>query len=151
LNRGGEPTFLPQDLKLKIGKGAIVKAGKDICLISTGNLLAQALEVARLLVKSQISCQVCYIHTIKPIDKNFVIRMAKSYKNIFTLEEHNIIGGLGSAVAEVLAESSRLALLKRFGVLDAYPQKFGNQEFVRSLAGLSVKEITRKITFLYGK
>lgn len=151
LNRGGEPEFLPNGLKLKIGKAAVVKPGKDVCLISTGNLLAQALQVADVLEKKKISCQVAYMHTIKPIDKNFITRLAHSGKNIFTLEEHNIIGGLGSAVAEVLAESGKSVLFKRFGVPDAYPQKFGSQEFVRGLAGLSVKKIAQNIIRLYGK
>ena len=92
-----------------------------------------------------ISCRVISMHTVKPIDKTAIVRAAKETKVILTVEEHSIIGGLGSAVAEVLAESNLKVKFKRLGVPDEYPHIIGSQNFLRDMYGLSVKKITRAV------
>lgn len=103
----------------EIGKGVELRKGKDLTIIATGLCVSEALEAAKMLEKDGIDAQVINIHTIKPLDEELVIAAAKQTGRIYTVEEHSIIGGLGSAVAEVLAEKSPTPLT-RIGVRDRY-------------------------------
>ncbi|MDO4555239.1 MAG: transketolase family protein [Lachnospiraceae bacterium] len=107
------------DYKFEIGKGVLLKDGKDVTIVATGLCVNSALEAAELLAADGIDAQVINIHTIKPIDKEILIAAAKKTGKIVTVEEHSIIGGLGGAVAEVLSENAP-ALLKRIGIKDVY-------------------------------
>ena len=102
LGRLDVPVIYPQDASFTIGKGTTIKDGSDITLIATGLMLDMALTAANSLNEIGISARVIDIHTIKPIDKELIIKAAKETSAIVTCEEHNIIGGLGSAVAEVV-------------------------------------------------
>ncbi|MBP3505021.1 MAG: transketolase family protein [Lachnospiraceae bacterium] len=103
----------------EIGKGVELRKGKDLTIIATGLCVSEALEAAKMLEKDGIDAQVINIHTIKPLDEELVIAAAKQTGRIYTVEEHSIIGGLGSAVAEVLAEKCPTPLT-RIGVRDRY-------------------------------
>ncbi len=107
------------DYKFEVGKGVTLKDGSDITIIATGLEVAEALEAAAKLEEDGMSVRVINMHTIKPIDEDIIIKAAKETKKIFTAEEHSIIGGLGSAVAEVLAEKCP-ASLTRIGVRDTF-------------------------------
>lgn len=93
------------DYKFEIGKGVTVRDGRDITIVATGLEVGFALEAAEKLVAEGIDARVINIHTIKPIDKDILIKAAKETKKIFTVEEHSVIGGLGSAVCDVLCEN----------------------------------------------
>ena len=103
LSRAPAPVFYSEDMDFVIGKGIEVKDGADVALISTGTVLHIALEAAELLAKEGINATVIDMHTVQPIDKDLVIAAAKKTGAVVTVEEHSIRGGLGSAVAEVLA------------------------------------------------
>ncbi len=107
------------DYKFEIGKGVLLKEGKDVTIIATGVLVCEALEAAKALAESGIDAEVINIHTIKPLDTELVLASAKKTGKVVTVEEHSIIGGLGSAVADVLAESGA-ATLKKIGVQDRF-------------------------------
>ncbi len=107
------------DYKFEIGKGVELKDGSDVTLIATGLEVNEALEAAKLLEADGISAQVINIHTIKPLDVDLVAAAAAKTGKVVTIEEHSIIGGLGSAVAEVLAEKQPAKLL-RIGVEDTF-------------------------------
>lgn len=107
------------DYQFEIGKGVVLREGKDVTLIATGLEVNEALEAAKLLEADGISAQVINIHTIKPLDTDLVAEAAAATGKVVTVEEHSIIGGLGSAVAEVLAERQPAKLL-RIGVEDRY-------------------------------
>jgi transketolase len=103
----------------KIGKAEILRKGKDAVIFATGTMVHEALKAAEILEKEKIDVYVVNIHTIKPLDSNLVIELAKKTKRVITAEDHNIIGGLGSAVAEVLSENYP-CLLRRIGMQDKY-------------------------------
>lgn len=94
------------DYKFEIGKGITLKEGKDVAIIATGLCVNSALEAAKMLEKEGISAKVINIHTIKPIDEELIISAAKETGKVVTVEEHSVIGGLGSAVCEVLSKNA---------------------------------------------
>ncbi|MBR1866101.1 MAG: transketolase family protein [Lachnospiraceae bacterium] len=107
------------DYQFEIGKGVTLREGKDITIVATGLEVGFALEAAERLTADGIDARVINIHTIKPIDQELIIRAAKETKKIFTVEEHSIIGGLGSAVCEVLCEHAP-APVYRMGMRDQF-------------------------------
>ena len=107
------------EYKFEIGKGVLLKDGTDVSIVATGLMVEPALEAAKLLEEEGISARVINIHTIKPIDKDILVKAAKETGAIVTCEEHNVIGGLGSAVAEVLCEEAPVPV-ERIGVKDAF-------------------------------
>ena len=107
------------DYKFEVGKGVLLKDGSDITILATGLEVGESLKAAEKLEADGVSVRVINIHTIKPIDKEIIIKAAKETKKLFTAEEHSIIGGLGGAVAEVLAEEYP-APLYRIGVRDTF-------------------------------
>ncbi|MBU5674985.1 transketolase family protein [Alkaliphilus sp. MSJ-5] len=120
LGRLAVPTINDEaSYEFKIGKGVTLKEGTDVTIIATGLMVSEALEAAKELETKGINARVINIHTIKPLDNEIVIKAAKETGAIVTAEEHNIIGGLGSAVAEVISESYPV-LLKRVGTKDTF-------------------------------
>jgi len=111
----------PETYKFEIGKAITMSEGKDVAIIAAGLPLASAMEAAEKLAAEGIEARVIDMHTIKPLDEEAVLRAAKEIGKIVTVEEHSIIGGLGSAVAEVLAEQCP-AKLKRVGIYDRYTE-----------------------------
>ena len=107
------------DYKFEIGKGVLLKEGSDITIVATGVCVCEALKAAETLAESGVSAEVINIHTIKPLDKELVLASAKKTGKVFTVEEHSVIGGLGSAVADVIAENGG-ATLKKIGVEDVF-------------------------------
>lgn len=114
------PIFNDKDTyKFELGKGVQLRDGDDITIVATGLMVAQALEAADALKGQGINARVINIHTIKPIDKDIIIKAAKETGKIVTVEEHSIIGGLGSAVCDVLCENYPVPVTK-IGVMDTF-------------------------------
>ena len=122
-----------------IGKGSTLKDGNDITIIATGIMVAEALIAADELKKDKISARVVNMHTIKPIDKELIVKCAKETGAIVTAEEHSILGGLGGAVAEVLVENT-LVPMARVGVKDMFGESGKPKELLEKY-GLTSKEI----------
>ncbi len=113
--------YSKKDLQdLKIGKGIIVEDGKDITFIATGTMVEPAIEAKKTLKKQGISTRVIDMHTLKPLDEKLVLKCAKETKALITAEEHTIIGGLGAAVAEILAENNIQTKFLRIGIKDVF-------------------------------
>ena len=130
------------DYRFELGKGVLMRDGTDVTIVATGIMVGIALEAAKLLENENISAKVINIHTIKPIDREIIIKAAKQTGAIVTAEEHNIIGGLGSAVAEVVCENCPVPVL-RVGIED----RFGQSGAVLPLLneyGLTVENIVAK-------
>lgn len=144
LGKAGEPIVHKKKPKFTIGKGIEVKNGQDIALIASGTMLPIAMHVSEIL-QDKYSVSVISMPTIKPIDKALIIKLAKTTKGIFTLEEHSIIGGLGSGVSEVLAEEGISTLFKRFGSPDRFNKVSGDQNYMRRANGLGADQITDEI------
>lgn len=109
------------DYKFEIGKGIVLKEGTDVTLVATGLMVGNTLEAAEMLAKDGISAKVINIHTIKPLDADLIASAAKETGKVVTVEEHSVIGGLGGAVCEALAETCPVPV-KRIGVYDEYGQ-----------------------------
>ena len=107
------------DYKFELGKGVTLREGKDITIVATGLEVGFALEAAEKLAADGVDARVINIHTIKPIDEDIIVKAAKETKKIFTVEEHSIIGGLGSAVCDVVCEKAPAAVYK-IGVRDRF-------------------------------
>ena len=107
------------DYKFEIGKGILLKEGKDVTIVATGVCVSEALKAAESLKADGIDAEVINIHTIKPLDSELILASAKKTGKVVTVEEHSVIGGLGSAVADVLAESG-VGKLKKIGVQDVF-------------------------------
>ena len=118
------------DYKFEIGKGVLLKEGKDVTIVATGVCVSGALEAAKALAADGIDAEVINIHTIKPLDKELVLASAKKTGKVVTVEEHSVIGGLGSAVADVIAENGG-AVLKKIGMQDVFGESGPAGELVK--------------------
>lgn len=119
--RAATPVIHDESYKFELGKGEVVKEGKDVSIIATGIMVAKALEAAETLKADGIDAEVINISTIKPLDNELVLASAKKTGKVVTAEEHSIIGGLGSAVCELLAEEHPVKVT-RIGVKDVFGQ-----------------------------
>ncbi|MCM1299561.1 MAG: transketolase family protein, partial [[Eubacterium] siraeum] len=114
------PVFNDADTyKFELGKGIQLKDGSDITIIATGLMVNEAVEASKILAEQGINARVINIHTIKPIDKDIIIKAAKETGKIITVEEHSVIGGLGSAVCDVVLESAPVPVIK-IGIQDIF-------------------------------
>ncbi len=121
VGRGFEPTFYEsEDYGFEIGKAVTISEGTDITLISTGVTVLQAAEAAKVLAKEGLSVRVLNIHTIKPLDEDAIMKAVIDTRRIITIEEHTVIGGLGSAVADVIASSGKGCSFEKLGLQDEF-------------------------------
>lgn len=129
--------------QFEIGKGITLKEGKDVTIIATGLEVCESLEAAKLLEADGISAEVINIHTIKPLDEKLVLASANKTGKIVTVEEHSIIGGLGSAVAETLSEKAPTKML-RIGMNDVFGESGNAVELIKKY-GLDSQGIYQKV------
>lgn len=140
LGKNGEPVIHQEGTRIEIGKATMVREGHDLALITTSNMLEQGNHLAERWAEDGISTTLISMHTVKPLDMEIIMTLIRQGKDIITLEEHNIIGGLGSAVAEIIAESGIGIRFKRIAINDEYSHYVGGQEFLREKLGLNVKD-----------
>lgn len=147
IGKKNEPIILKKPHKFKIGKGVVLRKGNDIVIFSTGSLLKNVLEAAEKLEKdNQLAPMVINIHTLKPIDAKLILNSSRGKKLAVTVEEHNVIGALGSAVSEVLSRDYRLMPKVLFiGINDQFINYVGSQNHLRDKLGLSPATIANKI------
>lgn len=131
------------DYKFEIGKGIVLREGTDVTIFATGLEVAEALEAAEKLAADGISAKVINIHTIKPLDKELVIAAAKATGKVVTVEEHSVIGGLGSAICDVLAEEAPTKVIK-IGINDVFGESGPAVELIKKY-GLDADSIYEKV------
>jgi transketolase len=142
LGRTQEPVLHAMPVELCLGAALTVRDGRDLTMIATGTILANVIEVADRLNSAGIYPRVLSMHTVHPIDTAAILAAASETQAIVTVEEHGIVGGLGSAVAEVLADSGETRVpFKRLGVPSWYSSHVGSQEHLRRAYGLSAEGI----------
>lgn len=143
---GGQniPVVYEQDFEYQIGKAIKLKEGKDIAIIATGLMVHESLLAAELLEKRGIHCSVIDMHTIKPLDEEILDNVFSTFELIVTVEEHNVIGGLGSAVAEYKGSRKNAPRQVFIGVKDQY-LKLGTQRYIWQQYGLAAEQIANKI------
>ena len=145
MGKKGEPVVHGELKDFRIGKAITLQAGSRVCLISTGTLLPMAVEAARALETRGISTSLVSMHTVKPLDTELLEDAFARFEVVTTIEEHSIIGGLGSAVAEWMAEAGpQKARLARIATPDKFWHTAGEQEYAREMLGLSVENITHQ-------
>ncbi len=137
--REAVPDFTDEKQKLEIGKGQLLKSGNDLSLVATGHMVWEALQAAELLAASGIDARVINLHTIKPVDEDILIRAAKETGMIVTVEEHQVTGGMGSAVAEVVSQNHP-ARMKILGMPDRFGES-GRPEELMEKYGFTAKHI----------
>jgi transketolase len=120
LGRGNDPVVHDENQKIEIGTAITVRDGGDLTIIACGTIVSEAIAAGRILAELGINTRVIDMHTIKPLDVETVLRAAEETRTIITAENHSIIGGLGLAVAEVLATAGIPCRLKRLGVPDVF-------------------------------
>ena len=147
LGKKGEPLVHRGPLDdFQIGKAITIADGKDVCLLSTGNILPEAIEAAQKLEQQGISAAVVSFHTVKPLDEDCLEQVFDRFALVATLEEHSLIGGFGAAVSEWLVDSrTRPRQFIRFGTPDAFFKKSGEQEYAREELGLTARHIADQI------
>jgi transketolase len=123
------PVIMPDDYKFVIGKSVVLCEGKDVTIISTSMMTVHALQASQTLAAEGISAHVVHVPTLKPIDVEGIVAAAERTGLVVTAEDHNVIGGLGGAVAEVLSEH-RPTLMKRVGIKDTFAETAGNTELL---------------------
>ena len=131
------------DYKFELGKGVVLREGKDLTIIATGLPVSSCLEAAEKLAADGIDAKVINIHTIKPLDEELVVAAAKETGKVVTVEEHSVIGGLGSAVCDVLAEKAPTKVLK-IGINDTFGESGPAAELIKKY-GLDTDSIYEKI------
>lgn len=146
---GGADIIYEDDFDYEIGRSVTLKKGKDIAFIASGSIVSQTLKAASLLEEQGITCTVIDMHTIKPLDKE-TLNSLMEYQLIVTVEEHNILGGLGSAVAEYYACKKKRPRQLMIGVNDFYPHP-GSYEYLLNVCGLSPEKIAERVKNEYAE
>ena len=138
------PIVYNSDYKFEIGKGIVLREGKDVVLFCHGRMVSESLKAADILNAKGIKAEVVNIHTIKPLDIELIEKEISVHSLVFVIEEHNIIGGLGSAVAEVVSEYGAHVKLKRIGMRDCF-YKLGEERYIWEQAGLTGELIAEMV------
>ena len=150
IGRGAEPIVYKQDYDFAIGKAVTVREGNDVTVIACGIMVMAAIKAARKLAEEGIETRVIDMHTIKPLDEEAVLKAARETGILITAEEHSIIGGLGGAVAEVLAEAGLPVKFSRIGLPDVY-STIGPPDDLYARYGLDAEGIYKKVKEMLGK
>ncbi len=143
LHRNPVPVIHDKDYNFEIGKGEILRQGKDAVIFATGTLVHESLKAAQILEKEGIEAYVVNIHTIKPLDTDLIVSLAKKTNCVITAEDHSVIGGLGGAVAETLGENYP-CIMKRIGLNDRYAES-GKPEELYKKYGLDAESVAREV------
>ncbi|HEY9792397.1 MAG TPA: transketolase C-terminal domain-containing protein [Candidatus Obscuribacterales bacterium] len=146
IGKKGEPDVHACDPELAIGRGIVLRKGKDVCFLSTGNMLAVAVECAEQLQAHGVSAGVISCPTVKPLDEHLLSQLFAELPLVCTLEEHSIIGGFGAAVAEwSKRHSDSGAGLLSFGIADEFMHETGDQEHARRQFGLTAPQVVARV------
>lgn len=143
LGRAATPVIHEEDYNFRIGKGEILTHGEHVVIIATGIMVAKALEASEVLKSDGINATVVNIHSIKPLDSELIVNLARKIGKVVTVEEHSIVGGLGSAVAEVLSEQYPTTM-RRIGLQDVFGQS-GTPEALLKHYNLTVENIVATV------
>ena len=154
LGKGGDPVVTDPSVPFKIGKAIPMREGSDALIVSTGIMLKAALDASAALAAAGLSAAVLHVPTVKPFNRETFLQLARIVPVIFSVEEHSIIGGLGSTVAEILAETEfdSPKRFRRLGLPDDFPDKYGSQASLLQRYDLTAEKIAAAVqTLAQGK
>ena len=143
VGEAGSPIVNKADYEFELGKAITMREGNDVAIVCAGTMVFQSLQAAKQLAEDGIECKVINMHTIKPIDKD-ALESIRGYKMIICIEETNVIGGIGSAVAEYLASKPNSPAVKIYGINDCFPHA-GTYKFMLDKLGLDAPHIANRI------
>jgi transketolase len=151
--KGGEPVVSRADLPSTIGKAIVLSEGKDVLLVTTGIMLHEALQAAKTLAQRGISAGILHLHSIKPLDRDALVKAIARVPAVISIEEHTICGGLGSAIAEVIAETDfpTSKRFRRLGIPDLFPNRYGSQQSLMESFQIDAAGIIRAVEELMGR
>jgi transketolase len=144
LSRGEMPVIFDENYKVEIGKGVIIREGKDATIIANGHMLSRSIEAADKLRSAGINVRVVNMHTVKPLDDALVLKCAKETGAMVTAEEHSIVGGLGSAVAEVIVKNCPVPV-EMVGIADRFTETSTSFESLMDHYGMSITHIVEAV------
>jgi transketolase len=147
LGKGGDPVISKDENKFEIGKALPLRDGGDVVVISTGVMSNRALAAADALAADGIACAVLHVPTVKPLDRDAVLEAARGSAVVVTVEEHTRIGGLGSAVLDLLADEmgSAMPVVRRLGLPDSFVKEYGSQDSLMETFGLQPPQIAESV------
>jgi len=145
LGTNGEPEIYSGEYSFEVGKGIELCKGNDVTIIGTGSILSDVIKGESRLRKEGISVRIINMHTIKPLDREIIIKAARETGAIVSVEEHSIIGGLGSAIAEVLSEEGITVKFKRVAIIDKFIKGYGTHEQVKTINGIGIEDIVSAV------
>lgn len=144
--KNNDPTIYNNDCHFEIGEANIIREGADIAILAAGGMVKEAITTADILNRRGVGSRVVSMHTIKPIDSEIIIECSKKYKAVFTMEENTILGGLGGAVAEVIAVSGFYPnKFRSFGINDTHAATTGTRDYLNELYGLNPTSMADEI------
>lgn len=148
LGKAYETEVYEEESKFEFGRGIVLREGSDATIIGTGSILADALEAGKILEEKGLSVRVINMATIKPIDEACIIKSANETGCILTIEEHSVIGGLGSAISEVLCRNGIGIAFKSMGFKDCFCTDYGYHQELKKMYGLDGKHIAKELELL---
>lgn len=148
--KGSDPIVSQATAGFKIGRAILMKEGKDALVVTTGITAKLGLDAAEHFAKHGIQVGVLHVHTLKPLDTAMLKQMIASVPAVVSIEEHTLIGGLGSAVAEVIAESGLGRRFKRIALPDVFPEEYGNQASLMKKYSITTENLIAVLSDLVG-
>jgi transketolase len=143
--KGGDPVVSRPENGFEIGRAIVMREPGDVLIVSTGIMTARALDAANQLAERGIDAGVLHVHTVKPLDVDAIVRAAERATLLVTVEEHSLVNGLGSAVADAVADRNLHKRLLRLGLPDAFSSLYGSQDDVLRAAGLLAPQLAESI------
>ena len=138
--------ILNQKKIFKLGEVEKYSDGNDVAIIATGSIIEEVVKASKILLKDGISCKILKCHTIKPININVLKKCLKNSKNLVTVEENNILGGLGGAISEICLENKfKINSFLRIGINDTYSSVVGDQAYLRKYYKIDSSNIVKRI------
>ena len=147
LGRAAVPVFYDETAEIKLGKGNVLRQGKDVTVVATGIMVAEAMMAASAMAEEGVDVRVIDMHTIKPIDEELIVQAARETGRIVTAEEHSVIGGLGGAVAEVLCKRCPVRM-EMVGQHDTYGES-GKPDELKEKYGMTAADIIKAVREIY--
>lgn len=146
LGREKDREIHEEEYIFKLGKASVLREGNDVTVISTSTISWEVLQAAKKAADLGVSVRHLHMETLKPFDTEAILKAARETKRIITVEEHNIIGGLGGAVCEIVASAGIATPVIRMGLRDVFASGYGNHDEIKRLNGLGIEDIVREIT-----
>jgi len=151
IGKKGEQLIYSDPPDVSIGKSIIVRPGEDVTIICAGTLMGEVVNAAKVLDSHGISVEVVSMHTVKPLDVDYLLSAKSRFKLIVSIEEHGLIGGLGGAISEWRSHGNHLVKHLMFGTPDEFMHEVGTQEYARIKYGLTSEQIVRRIVHTLNK